>query len=120
MRVLVDVGVGKAVEAWLRAQGHDVLALRDVDPGIPDEEALDRALREGRLVVTMDKDFGNLVYRLGRGHAGVLLLRLEEARSAGKVTVLQTIFEDHAAHLPGAFSVYQRGKLRIRQGPAWP
>ncbi|MBI4615972.1 MAG: DUF5615 family PIN-like protein [Planctomycetes bacterium] len=65
MKVLVDVGVGKAVETWLAAQGHDVLPLRNVDPRLPDAEVLSRALREGRLVMTMDKDFGELVYRMG-------------------------------------------------------
>ena len=62
MKLLVDVGVGKAVEGWLRGEGHDVLAVRDLDPRMPDEEILKSAVQGQRLVITMDKDFGELVY----------------------------------------------------------
>ena len=72
------------------------------------------AVREKRMVVTMDKDFGELVYRSREPHAGVLLLRLEEARSAEKVAVIEEIFTNYEDQLPGNFSVYQSGRLRIR------
>ena len=114
MKLLVDVGVGKIVEEWLQTQGHDVLAVRDLDPRLPDSEILARAVREQRLMITMDKDFGELVYRSGQPHAGVLLLRLEEARSRQKVAVVQKVFRKHAKQLTGCFAVYQGGRLRIR------
>jgi len=114
LKLLVDVGVGKAVEKWLKTQGHDVLAIRDLNPRMPDLDILALAVREERLVVTMDKDFGELVYRSGQPHAGVLLLRLEEARSDEKVAVVEKVFRKHEKQLFGNFSVYQRGQLRIR------
>lgn len=89
MKFLFDVGVGAAAERWLAAQGHDVKAVRDLNPGMPDIEILELAAAEQRLVVTMDKDFGELVYRSQRAHAGVLLLRLEAATGAEKVAVLE-------------------------------
>jgi len=116
VKLLADVGVGKAVEDWLRAQGHDVLAVRDLDPRLPDEEILEQAVREHRLILTMDKDFGELVHRSGKRHAGVLLLRLEAADSRTKVEVVRRIFERHGTKLPGKFAVYRRGRLRIRKG----
>jgi len=116
VKLLVDVGVGKAVEDWLRAQGHDVLAVRDLDPRMSDAEILDRAVREGRLILTMDKDFGELVYRSGKVHSGVLLLRLEEARSREKVAIVEKIFRQYEQKLRGHFAVYRRGRLRIRKG----
>ncbi|MFN4218594.1 MAG: DUF5615 family PIN-like protein [Candidatus Bipolaricaulia bacterium] len=114
MRILVDVGVGKAVEEWLRKQGYDVLAVRDLDPRLPDSVILHRAVIEQRLVITMDKDFGELVYQSGQPHAGVLLLRLDEADSRKKVSIVKKIFTRYAQQLVGSFSVYQRGRLRIR------
>lgn len=114
MRILIDVGVGKAVEEWLRKQGYDVLAVRDLDPRLPDSVILHRAVIEQRLVITMDKDFGELVYQSGQPHAGVLLLRLEEADSRKKVSIVKKIFTRYAQQLVGSFSVYQRGRLRIR------
>lgn len=62
----------------------------------------------------MDKDFGELVYRSGKAHAGVLLLRLEAARAAEKVRVATEIFTQYADQLSDRFAVYQDGRLRIR------
>jgi predicted nuclease of predicted toxin-antitoxin system len=114
LKVLVDVSAGKPVADLIRSLGHDTAFVRDRDPTMPDVDILAWAVAEGRLVVTMDKDFGNLVFRSGRPHAGVLLLRLEAARLAEKVRVVTDIFTAHAANLPGRFSVYQGGRLRIR------
>ena len=114
MKLIVDVGVGIAVEGLLRESGHDVLCVRDVDPALADGEILRRALRENRFLITMDKDFGELVYRRGLKHTGVLLLRLDDAAGEEKAAVVHDIFEQHGDALPGRFSVYQSGHLRIR------
>ena len=114
LRILVAAGVGKAVEECLRQQGHDVLAVRDLDPKMPDPDILALAVQQQRLVITMDTDFGELVYHSGQTHAGVLLLRLEHARSNEKVLVVHQIFSRHAAELPSRFSVYHNNRLRIR------
>ena len=117
MRFLVDVGVSKAVEEWLRAEGYDVVAVRDIDPRMHDVDILEEAVRQSRLVLTMDKDFGELVYSSGKAHAGVLLLRLADARSEEKVAVMQNILKLYSEKLPGGFAVYQNGRLRIRKYP---
>lgn len=114
MNVLIDVSAGQAVADTIRRLGHDAMFVRDHDPRMPDADILAWAVRERRLVVTMDKDFGELVYQSGEPHAGVLLLRLEAARTAERVRVVEDIFVNHAADLPGHFSVYQNGRLRIR------
>lgn len=115
MKVLVDVGVGRAVEQWLRRAGHDVISIRDIEHDMSDDQILSLALQESRVVLTMDKDFGDLVYGLGLNHTGVLLLRLEDADSATKTAVVAEVFTRFADDLPGHFSVYQRGQLRIRR-----
>jgi predicted nuclease of predicted toxin-antitoxin system len=115
MKFLVDVGVGRQVERWLLAYGYDVKAVRDIDPGMPDREILKIAAQESRIVVTMDKDFGEMVYYAGRSHSGVLLLRLDEATGQEKVAVVAEIVAHYADKLTGNFAVYQRGRLRIRE-----
>jgi len=115
VKFLVDVGVSKAVEEWLRSQDHDVIGVRDLDPRMLDSEILERAVLEHRIVITMDKDFGDLVYNSGRPHAGVLLLRLAEAGSGEKVAVMREIVQSHKDKLPGRFVVYQNGRLRIKK-----
>ena len=114
MNVLVDVSAGQSVADFIRSLGHDTEFVRDRDPAMPDTDILTWAVGEGRLVVTMDKDFGELVYRSGLPHAGILLLRLEAARTAQKLRIVNDIFTSHSADLPGHFSVYQNGRLRIR------
>ena len=115
MKFLFDVGVGRKAEQFLAAQGHDVQAVRDLDPSMPDSDILDIAVFEARLVVTMDKDFGELVYRSRRAHAGVLLLRLEGSTGDEKVGVIKTLIENYAGDIVGRFAVYQNGRLRIRR-----
>jgi len=114
MKVLVDVSAGVAIADTIHGLGCDTIFVRDVDATMPDVDILAWAVRDSRLIVTMDKDFGELVYRSGVPHTGVLLLRLEAARTAEKCAVVSDIFANHAADLPNHFSVYQNGRLRIR------
>ncbi|OPZ26696.1 MAG: hypothetical protein BWZ02_01911 [Lentisphaerae bacterium ADurb.BinA184] len=70
---LVDESAGHCVADCLRAVGCDVQLVSEIIPQAEDEAIPALALREGRIVVTNDKDFGELVFRSGLGHAGVLL-----------------------------------------------
>ena len=114
MKFLVDVGVGRAVETWLKDNGYDTRSVRDIDPRAKDCDILRIAVRESRMVITMDKDFGELVHHSGESHAGVLILRLEDARGQEKVDVVQRILSLFGDKMPGKFCVYQDGRLRIR------
>lgn len=114
MKFVTDVSVGRKVETFLITSGHDVKSILDVDITLPDGDILTIAEQEQRIVITMDKDFGELVYRSGRRHAGVLLLRLEDAMGAEKAEVVRAILNRHADEIEGHFCVFQNGKLRIR------
>ena len=113
-KFIVDVGVGKVVEEWLRQSGYDARAVRELDPRMRDTEILALAAREQRIVVTMDKDFGDLVYHSGQSHAGVLLLRMEEAGQREKLAAVQQILAKYSDELTGRFCVYQSQRLRVR------
>ena len=113
LKFLVDIGVGKKVEAWLQDSGYDVKAVRDIDPKAEDGVILKNAASESRMVVTMDKDFGELVFKSGKSHAGVLILRLEDANGSEKIEVVKTILDEHADKIHGKFCVFQAGRLRI-------
>ena len=115
LRLLVDVGVGKKVKKWLQEYGCDVKSIRDINPQMSDKEILKAAVSEKRLVITMDTDFGELVYNSGLSHAGVLLLRLEDATSDQKIDVVSKIMEKYSDRLIEAFSVFKNGRLRIRK-----
>jgi predicted nuclease of predicted toxin-antitoxin system len=114
VKILVDVSAGQAIAAALQALGHDTVSVRDRDPKMADADILAWAVAEKRLVVTMDKDFGELVYHSGQSHSGVLLLRLEAFRTSAKIAIVHDIFQNHADELLACFSVFQNGRLRIR------
>ncbi len=115
LKFLVDVGVGKKVEQWLQKRGYDIKAVRDVDPRMEDRDILGMAVAEARMVITMDKDFGELVYNSGLPHAGVLLLRLEDAKADVKVRIVENILKKYSDRLLNKFCVFQNGRLRIRE-----
>jgi predicted nuclease of predicted toxin-antitoxin system len=114
IKFLMDVGVGKTVDVWLLNHGYNVKSVRDINPRMPDHEILKIAVTEGRMVVTMDKDFGDLVYNSGQPHAGVLLLRLEDADSDEKIKVIEAILGKYSEKICNNFCVYKDGKLRIK------
>ena len=113
MRFVVDAGVGTSVECLLREMGYDSVAVRDIDPHLPDVEVLALARQHTAIVVTMDKDFGDLIFKQRLPHHGVLLLRLEAASGPERATVVRLILTQHAAELPGRFAVFQNDRLRI-------
>lgn len=114
LRFLVDIGVGKKVEAWLANNGYDSKSIRDLNPRMPDQEVLQLAVTEARFVVTMDKDFGEMVYRSGLAHTGVLILRCEDATGDEKTQIVTKILAAYSDKLIGKFCVYQNGRLWIR------
>ncbi len=117
LRFIVDVGVSKKVEQYLRDTGCDVTAVREVNPRASDSEMLKLAVEDSRIVMTMDKDFGELVYRLGKAHAGVLVLRMEDANGDEKTNVVRSILLHHADKLEDNFCVYKDGTLRVSHPP---
>ncbi|HEX9732287.1 MAG TPA: DUF5615 family PIN-like protein [Thermoanaerobaculia bacterium] len=117
MKFLVDVGVGTGVEEHLRKSGYDTKTIRSIDPTMDDLAIIRLAHDEGRMVITMDKDFGELVYHSATRHAGVLLLRLDDATGEEKRRVVAAILSAYADRIKNCFCVYQKGKLRIRPRP---
>jgi len=88
---------------------------REIDPRMEDEKILDIAVSEKRMLITMDKDFGELVYNSGLSHSGVLLLRLEDAKADKKVETVERILTQHSNKLLNSFCIFQDGRLRIRR-----
>ncbi len=78
-----------------------------------DDGVLRRAVAEDRILVTNDKDFGEMVFRDGRPHKGVVLLRLEDERTPNKVRVFEQLLARHADQLAGNFVVATETTVRI-------
>lgn len=115
LKFLIDVGVGKGIERYLLEEGYDTKAVRDIDSRMEDENIIHTAVTENRMVVTMDKDFGELVYHCSMKHCGVLLLRMEDATGTEKLQVVKNIMENYSSQIKDCFCVYQNERFRIRK-----
>ncbi len=113
-RFVVDESTGRAVTEFLRASGCDVVDVSETMPAADDADILSIAAIEDRVVVTNDKDFGELVFRSGRIHAGVLLFRLEDESAANRVRMAATILDRYGDQLAGSFTVVTEKTIRIR------
>ncbi len=114
MNLLADENVDRTVVERLRQAGHTVLAVADMEPGIGDPMVLARANEAQALLLTEDKDFGELVFRQRLVHAGVMLVRLAGLGAPAKAKLLLQVLADHCEKLRGAFTVVSPDAVRIR------
>ena len=115
LKFLVDVGVGKKVEDFLYKNGYDILSVRKLNPRMSDSEVIDIAAKDNRIVITMDKDFGELIYNSGLIHKGILLLRTENCSGDKKAKILSEILINYSSELEENFCVFSKDRLRIRR-----
>ncbi len=115
MKFLLDVCVSsRSLEASLVGQGHDVLSVLAIDPKADDERVMELALEDERVLVTEDKDFGELVFLRRLPHGPIV--RLVELTVDEHVSGMAELLECHAADLTGPVIVtVTRGRIRIRQ-----
>jgi predicted nuclease of predicted toxin-antitoxin system len=115
MRLLLDESSDVRVAPYLRAWGHDVrIVARDYQSAISDEEVLAIAFRERRILITNDKDFGDLVFVKRRPHHGVVLLRLGTLELVPTLDRLEHVLQDYADQLD-RFLVVTPHRVRIRR-----
>ncbi len=67
-----------------------------------------------RILITNDKDFGELVFRRGQAHQGILLFRLQDESAVNQVRILSQVLDKYADRLPGHFVVITESRIRIR------
>jgi len=113
MRFLVDECTGPMVASWLRDQNHEVFSVYDEARGLDDDEVIQKALEGERILITNDKDFGEKVYRDGRLHSGVILLRLQDERSKSKIRVLSNLLNMYSDRIPNSFLVVTEQRVRF-------
>ncbi len=113
MRFLVDECTGPAVAKWLQRLHHDVFSVYDVARGLDDESIIEKANLGNYILITNDKDFGELVFRMRKPHKGVILLRLEDERSENKIAVLQQVLESYSDKLVNNFIIVTEKTVRI-------
>jgi predicted nuclease of predicted toxin-antitoxin system len=114
VKFLADECCDTGVVTSLRADGHDVAYVLERQTGIPDEEVLHNAFVEGRILLTEDKDFGELIYRLKKPACGIILIRIDVQERYEKWPRLEALIAKHEDRLPGHFVVLEMNKYRFR------
>lgn len=114
MRLVGDENVDRQIVERLRQDDHEVWYVAEMDPGINDQDVLDLTNNEGAILLTADKDFGELVFRQRLVNPGIILLRLSGLPSTVKVKRVLQALRTHGEAMREAFVVITHRAIRIR------
>ena len=115
MNFFADESVDRPIVERLRQDGHKVSYVAEMAPSISDNVVLEQANSLEAVLLTADKDFGELVYRQGQIHSGVILIRLTGVSSVAKAAIVSTAIRDRGVELSDGFSVIAPATVRIRR-----
>jgi len=114
MKFLFDECCDSSLVEHMRAEGYRVDYIKEMKPGSSDREILHQAKNEKWILVTEDKDFGELVYRLKKPAYSVILLRFHPLEKIKKKLQMSHLAENYSSKMPGNFVVADTEKIRIR------
>jgi len=115
VKFLLDESVDVRVAPHLSRLGHDVTSIvEDYQRSLPDPDVLAIAYREARIVITNDRDFGDLVFHHHHPHAGVIYLRLGTYEIGAIIARLLHVLERYPDEL-GQFVVVDPRRIRVRR-----
>ena len=114
MRFLADENITHLVAARLTAAGFDVVEVATAHSGASDAEVLAVAVREGRILITEDRDFGELVIRQRLPVPGVVLLELDRLSNMTEANAVVAVMTANVDRLSGALTVIEPGRVRFR------
>jgi predicted nuclease of predicted toxin-antitoxin system len=112
---VADESVDRQIVEAVRGLGYAVLSIAESAAGIADEDVLGRANEAQSVLLTADKDFGELVFRQHRLHSGIVLIRLAGMAPTAKAKVVAATIQAHGAGLEAKFCVVTDKTVRIRR-----
>lgn len=95
--------------------GHTVHTIVELNRGIPDNEVLEMANQLNAIILTEDKDFGELTYRLNKESCGIILLRLDGMSITEKLEIFKEVIENNLKDMRNSFTVANKTKVRINK-----
>lgn len=117
MRFLADESCDFSVVRALRSADHDVVAIAEVSPREEDPSVMDRAVKENRILITEDKDFGQLVYAKSQATGGVILIRFPARARRSLPAAVVDLVGRRGESLTGSFTIVQPGRARTGRQP---
>ena len=115
MNLVADESIEAQIVERLRGDGHAVPYVAEMSPSVTDNEVLSLANNSDSPLLTGDKDFGELVFRLRRATHGVILVRLPGLSPRTKAEVVSEAITRHGRDMVRAFTVISPGMIRIRR-----
>lgn len=110
MRFLIDANLGRKFTNLLNLAGYDAVYINDLLLKASDEDVLSLAKREGRIIITNDKDFGELIFKLGILSTGIILLRVSTTDPEKRFAMVKNALDK----AKGRFVVVKEGQIRVR------
>ncbi|MBX9946001.1 MAG: DUF5615 family PIN-like protein [Reyranella sp.] len=114
MRFLADENVARPIVEGLRAAGLDVESIGETKAGASDSQVVEAARQGGRVLVTEDRDFGEMIVRQKLDLRGVILLELARLSNAAAAARVREIVEAHMGKLDGNLLVVEPARVRLR------
>lgn len=114
-RFVADESVDFRIVRYLRKAGFEVKAIVEENPSISDEEVLEQAFASNALLLTEDKVFGELTYRLKKRNKGIILIRLYGIPIVDKIKKIESVMNNYLKELHGKFAVISKEKIRIKK-----
>jgi predicted nuclease of predicted toxin-antitoxin system len=114
---LADESIDRQIVEAVRRDAYEVLSVAETSPGIPDAQVLSRANATGAVLLTADKDIGELVFRQSLAHSGVVLVRLGGCAPEMKALIVTAAISAHVNELEFGFAVVTGNTVRIRRFP---
>ena len=116
MRFFIDRCAGRRLADWLRDAGHDIVEARLIGPDPGDKVLLELAEADDRILITIDTDFGELIYLSDVPHSG--LIRLPDVPSEQRIALMSELIERHRQALEArAIVTIRGGRIRISHHP---
>ncbi|NWF51221.1 MAG: DUF5615 family PIN-like protein [Ignavibacteriaceae bacterium] len=114
MNFLADENIEDELVDLLRNNGYKVDYVLEMSPGVGDKEIILHANRSSSILITSDKDFGELVFRQRLIHNGVILIRLHGMPTEKKAEIVLNFVKDYGSKIQNSFSVITKSNIRIR------
>jgi predicted nuclease of predicted toxin-antitoxin system len=115
VKLVLDESIERQIADALKSEGYQIWYILDMERGISDDKVLALANSNDAILLTADKDFGELVFRKNMISVGVVLLRIFGLANSEKAALALRVMEEHGTEMLNAFTVVTTESVRIRR-----
>ena len=115
MKILADESVDHPVFKFLQEKGFNIKHISFIGGGVADQDVLDMAWRQKRILLSVDKDFGELAFRAKKPSHGIVLYRLSGLSNREKAEIIFKVFNERKSEIENNFVVVSKSQVRIRK-----